>query len=78
MSRWLPYVLFILLISVNPFSSTNICFQSCLHSYSGLVSFWIGREKDDKNWIARGVKCKDEIERLVVSASTWNFQNSEC
>jgi hypothetical protein len=51
------------------------------HSYSGLVSFWVGREKGDKNskkWIERGVKCKEEIEKLAVSASVWNFQNSEC
>ena len=26
----------------------------------------------------RGVACKDKIEKLSVSASTWNFENSEC
>jgi tetratricopeptide (TPR) repeat protein len=50
--------------------------------YSGLVSFWIGREINDKKresmkWLARGVACKDEIEKLAASASKWNFQNSE-
>ena len=57
--------------------------HSYTHSYSGLVSFWIAREinndkKKSKKWIKRGVECKDEIEKLSVSASKWNFQNSEC
>uniref|UniRef100_A0A7S2LX91 Uncharacterized protein n=1 Tax=Skeletonema marinoi TaxID=267567 RepID=A0A7S2LX91_9STRA len=49
--------------------------------YSGLVSFWVARETDDndrkesKKWIKRGVECKDKIEKLSVSASTWNFEN---
>jgi hypothetical protein len=47
------------------------------YSYSGLVSFWVGREKNDSKWIARGCKCKEEIEKLAASASIWNFQNSE-
>ena len=52
------------------------------HSYSGLVSFWVAREMgDNKNkswkWLARGVECKNELVKLSVSASTWNFQNSE-
>jgi len=48
------------------------------HSYAGLASFYIGRELEDSVLITRGTECKDEIEKLVVSASTWNFQNSEC
>jgi len=61
------------------FNDTNIrVFLSHAYSYSGLVSFWVGREKNDKKWIARGVECKDEIEKLAASASIWNFQNSEC
>ena len=48
------------------------------HSYAGLASFWIGREMDDKELIAKGTECKNEIEKLVVLASSWNFQNSEC
>ena len=51
-----------------------------LNSYAGLASFWIGRETDgrkSKKWIARGVECKDAIEKLATSASEWNFQNSE-
>ncbi len=47
------------------------------YSYAGLVSFWVGRELDEKEWIARGVECKEEIEKLAASASKWNFQNSE-
>ena len=51
-------------------------------SYSGLVSFWVAREIKDKieskNWIRMGVECKDEFVKLSVSASTWNFENSEC
>mmetsp|Transcript_3236 Transcript_3236/g.4867 ORF Transcript_3236/g.4867 Transcript_3236/m.4867 type:complete len:281 (+) Transcript_3236:39-881(+) len=47
--------------------------------YSGLVSFWVARETDDKKeltkWIKRGVECKDKMEKLSVSASTWNFEN---
>eukprot|EP00985_Skeletonema_marinoi_P026033 scaffold19784_cov73-Skeletonema_marinoi.AAC.1 len=34
-----------------------------------------GRELDDGVMITRGTECKDWIEKLVVSASTWNFQN---
>ncbi len=48
------------------------------HSYAGLVSFWIGRETNDRELLRKGTECKDKIEKLVVSASTWNFQNSEC
>jgi hypothetical protein len=33
--------------------------------------------KQSKKWIARGVECKDAIEKLAISASTWNFQNSK-
>lgn len=33
---------------------------------------------DDKELIAKGTECKNEIEKLVVLASSWNFQNSEC
>uniref|UniRef100_A0A7S2L2X7 Orc1-like AAA ATPase domain-containing protein n=1 Tax=Skeletonema marinoi TaxID=267567 RepID=A0A7S2L2X7_9STRA len=43
--------------------------------YSGLVSFWVGREMDDQEWIARGVECKNAIKKMVESASSWNFQN---
>jgi len=47
--------------------------------YAGLVSFWVAREINDKKkskkWIQRGVECKDEIEKLSVLASKWNFQN---
>jgi len=43
--------------------------------YAGLVSFWIGREKNDRELLRKGTECKDKIEKLVVSASTWNFQN---
>ena len=54
----------------------------CTYSYSGLVSFWVARETNDRKeltkWIRRGVECKDKIEKLSVSASTWNFENSEC
>eukprot|EP00985_Skeletonema_marinoi_P023684 scaffold15914_cov140-Skeletonema_marinoi.AAC.4 len=32
-------------------------------------------KKKSKKWIQRGVECKDEIEKLSVLASTWNFQN---
>ena len=46
-------------------------------SYSGLVSFWVGRETDNQDWIDRGVESKDAIEKLVESASAWNFQNSK-
>ncbi len=46
-------------------------------SYSGLVSFWVGRETDDQEWIARGVESKDAIEKMIKSASAWNFQNSK-
>ena len=49
-----------------------------MYSYAGLASFWIGREMNDKDLIAKGTECKNEIEKLVVIASTWNFQNSEC
>lgn len=49
----------------------------CTYSYAGLASFWIGREMNDKELIAKGTECKNEIEKLVVLASTWNFQNSE-
>jgi len=65
------------------FNSANVCFSpaSCPVSYSGLVSFWIGREIKDgkkaKKWLARGAECKDEMEKLAASASEWNFQNSE-
>ena len=56
--------------------------HSYTYSYAGLVSFWVAREINDKKkskkWIQRGVECKDEIEKLSVLASTWNFQNSEC
>jgi predicted ATPase len=45
--------------------------------YSGLVSFWVGRETDNQDWIDRGVESKDAIEKLVESASAWNFQNSK-
>jgi hypothetical protein len=38
---------------------------------------WVGRELGDKEWIARGVECKEEIEKLAASASKWNFENSE-
>ena len=48
------------------------------HSYAGLASFYVGRELDDGVLITRGTECKDWIEKLVDSASTWNFQNSEC
>ena len=34
--------------------------------------------KESKKWMKRGVACKDKIEKLSVSASTWNFENSEC
>ena len=56
----------------------------CTYSYSGLVSFWVAREMNDNDrkeltkWIKRGVECKDKMEKLSVSASTWNFENSEC
>ncbi|KAK1741224.1 putative AAA ATPase [Skeletonema marinoi] len=43
--------------------------------YAGLASFYVGRELDDGVLITRGTECKDWIEKLVVSASTWNFQN---
>eukprot|EP00984_Skeletonema_dohrnii_P034872 scaffold33898_cov222-Skeletonema_dohrnii-CCMP3373.AAC.2 len=35
-------------------------------------------KKQSKKWIKRGVGCKHVIEKLSVSASTWNFENSEC
>ena len=47
------------------------------HSYAGLASFYVGRELDDRLMITRGNWCTEWIEKLVVSASTWNFQNSE-
>lgn len=54
---------------------------SCQNSYSGLASFWIGREIKDrkkaKKWLTRGAEIKDEMEKLTASASEWNFQNSE-
>ncbi len=56
---------------------TFALFSSFTSSYFGLVSFWIGRETDDKEWIARGKKSKVSIEKLAALASTWNFQNSE-
>jgi hypothetical protein len=59
-------------------SHTNIFGFSMHYSYAGLASFWIGREMNDKELIAKGTECKNEIEKLVVLASTWNFQNSEC
>ena len=34
--------------------------------------------KESNKWIKRGVECKDKMEKLSVSASTWNFENSEC
>ncbi|KAL7431919.1 hypothetical protein ACHAXM_002874 [Skeletonema potamos] len=54
------------------FSTSTMFFR---RFYSGLVSFWVGREKNDSKWIARGCKCKEEIEKLAASASIWNFQN---
>jgi hypothetical protein len=64
---------------------TNLLTLSLLlpRSYCGLVSFWISREINDKKskkskkWIARGVEYKNEIDKLAMSASAWNFQNSK-
>jgi len=57
-------------------STPNMFFR---RFYSGLVSFWAAREsnvnKESERWRKRGVDCKDEIEKLSFSASTWNFQN---
>ena len=41
----------------------------------GLVSFWIGRETNDREWIARGQKSRLAMSKLVDSASSWNFQS---
>ena len=53
-----------------------------MFSYSGLISFWVAREMNGKNgskkWIDRAIECKDEFVKLSVSASAWNFENSEC
>jgi len=46
--------------------------------YFGLVSFWIGREKCDKKWLLRGIASKHALNNLATTASTWNFENSEC
>ncbi len=74
------------LYSSHIFISTNVAFIYCMSthtfSYSGLVSFWVAREMNGKNgsrkWIDRAIECKDEFVKLSVSASTWNFENSEC
>ena len=34
-------------------------------------------KKKSNKWLASGVECKDEIEKLAVLASAWNFENSE-
>ncbi len=34
-------------------------------------------KKKSNKWLASGVKCKDEIEKLAALASSWNFENSE-
>ncbi len=56
---------------------TFALFSLLTSSYFGLVSFWIGREANDKKWIARGTESKVSIENLAKLASTWNFQSSE-
>ena len=67
-----------MLYSAFIFNDPNFCASSYAYlSYIGLVSFWVGREKNDKTWIARGIECKNEIEKLAASVSIWNFQNSE-
>lgn len=65
------------------FPLSSVLVLTCLisfhtHSYAGLASFWVGRETNDTELTGKGIECKDKIEKLVVSASTWNFQNSEC
>ena len=34
-------------------------------------------KKKSNKWLASGVECKMEIEKLADLASTWNFENSE-
>lgn len=34
-------------------------------------------KKKSNKWLASGVECRVEIERLADLASTWNFENSE-
>lgn len=43
--------------------------------YEGLVSFWIGRQEKDEEWLSRGRKCCRAIESMSDSSSSWNFEN---
>jgi len=63
--------------SAGPLNLTKFSGTPMYHRifYFGLVSFWIGREANDKKWIARGVESKVSIEKLAVIGSGWNFQN---
>lgn len=60
-------------------SRANTLFSQCqryIYSYTGLASFWIGREVNDMKWIKMGVDSKKEIEKMGVD-SQWNFENSK-
>ncbi len=35
------------------------------------------KKSSRSKWLASGVECKMEIEKLAGLASTWNFENSE-
>ncbi len=58
------------------------CMSTNIYSYSGLISFWVAREMNGKHgskkWRDRAIECKDEFVKLSISASAWNFENSEC
>ncbi len=62
---------------ISPLPTDIRFFSFFISSYFGLISFWIGRETNDKKWIARGTESKEAIEKLSLLASTWNFQNSK-
>ena len=73
-----PYLRRFLIVSLRHLRRDLSCtFIQFNFRYFGLVSFWIGREKNDKKWTAKGAESKISMERLASLASTWNFQNSE-
>mmetsp|Transcript_28018 Transcript_28018/g.51065 ORF Transcript_28018/g.51065 Transcript_28018/m.51065 type:complete len:227 (+) Transcript_28018:274-954(+) len=51
-------------------------FSSSIQSfYEGLVSFWIGRDEEDNDWIARGKNSCKVMENMANTLSKWNFEN---
>mmetsp|Transcript_1871 Transcript_1871/g.3336 ORF Transcript_1871/g.3336 Transcript_1871/m.3336 type:complete len:248 (-) Transcript_1871:742-1485(-) len=51
-------------------------FSSSIQSfYEGLVSFWIGRNEEDKDRIARGKNSCYVMQNMADTLSKWNFEN---